>query len=193
LAFSKKSAMQRATTKQARNVINSNNWKDGTILLVPGQDPEETARMMVNVIRAVKNQVAVGDCLQIANFMQQNGNVSLPLAIGMAAYKMAFFDPDITHQTIRTPNAIAREKKANCVAYTVLICAAALNCVDDVRFCLVDVGNGVFDHVYPIICGVAVDVVPCQDQNGLEKIFRKPLNLPKFSTFGVARAQIFNV
>lgn len=97
------------------------------------------------------------------------------------AYYNAYFEPDPpTTQIIRTPRATLRDKAANCVDYTVLIGAIAKRAGLPVVIRIVQLpGQSNFGHVYPVVNGTAIDVVPVQDQSGAEALKRHPWTQPK--------------
>lgn len=90
------------------------------------------------------------------------------------AYQAATFEPDQAGvQVLKTPAALLREGKGNCVDYTILISAIALAANIPAIIKVVAIkGTDDFGHVYPIINGVPCDVVPYQRQDGLEHLFR---------------------
>jgi transglutaminase-like putative cysteine protease len=90
------------------------------------------------------------------------------------AYKSATFEPDQDGiQVIKTPAALLRSKRGNCVDYTVLLCSIAKAADIPAIIKVVAVGNSDnFGHVYPVINGFPCDVVPYQRQDGLEHLYR---------------------
>jgi hypothetical protein len=119
---------------------------------------------------------------------------SLPVALAIMAYRSSYFVPDITTQTIRTPQKTIRDAQGNCVDLTVLICAIALHFTSNIFVQIADYGQGVFTHVYPIVNDVVVDVVPFQVQDGTEIKSRNINQLPNFHTFETPRSvKTFNL
>jgi transglutaminase-like putative cysteine protease len=90
------------------------------------------------------------------------------------AYNAATFEPDkVGEQVLKTPAATLREKKGNCVDYTILISALAIAANIPAIIKVVAVNdNKEFGHVYPIINGLPCDVVPYQRQDGKEHLYR---------------------
>jgi transglutaminase-like putative cysteine protease len=90
------------------------------------------------------------------------------------AYNAATFEPDqVGRQVLKTPYALLREKKGNCVDYTILISALAIAANIPAIIKVVAVHNSKdFGHVYPIINGLPCDVVPYQRQDGKEHLYR---------------------
>jgi len=90
------------------------------------------------------------------------------------AYNAATFDPDAPgKQVLKTPAALLREKKGNCVDYTILITALAMAAQIPAIIKVVAVGDSSeYGHVYPIINGLPCDVVPYQRQDGKEHLYR---------------------
>lgn len=96
------------------------------------------------------------------------------------AFKHAYFEPDPPKtQIIRTPAATLRTKRANCVDYTVLIgaVAKALGRHVIIRICQLP-GQNNYGHVYPVVDGYALDIVPGQNQYGQEIFTRRPGKIP---------------
>jgi transglutaminase-like putative cysteine protease len=91
------------------------------------------------------------------------------------AYNAATFEPDEAgKQVLKTPAALLREKKGNCVDYTILISALAIAAGIPAIIKVVAVHNSKdFGHVYPIINGLPCDVVPYQRQDGKEHLYRQ--------------------
>jgi len=87
-------------------------------------------------------------------------------------YQYIYFEPDPPKtQIIRTPYAAIRDKRANCVDYTVMLAAIARACGLPVTIRIVKFSpDKNFSHVYPIINGVPVDLVIGQDQTGKDNI-----------------------
>jgi len=90
------------------------------------------------------------------------------------AYNAATFEPDQEgKQVLKTPAALLREKKGNCVDYTILISALAHAAQIPAIIKVVAVKNSKdFGHVYPVINGLPCDVVPYQRQDGTEHLYR---------------------
>lgn len=91
------------------------------------------------------------------------------------AYNAATFEPDEAgKQVLKTPAALLREKKGNCVDYTILITALAIAADIPAIIKVVAVHDSKdFGHVYPVINGLPCDVVPYQRQDGKEHLFRQ--------------------
>jgi len=142
--------------------------------------PIEVQEVMCQLIR----QLAATDNVT-ASVSTQIGDASrdfsswLKLLANFAFYN-AYFEPDPpTRQIIRTPAATLRDKAANCVDYTVLIGAVAKRAGLPVTVRIVQLpGQNSYGHVYPVVNGIAVDVVPCQDQTGREPLTRHPWTQP---------------
>lgn len=90
------------------------------------------------------------------------------------AYNAATFEPDAEGvQVIKTPAALMRTKRGNCVDYTVLLCSIAKAADIPAIIKVVAIGNSDnYGHVYPVINGLPCDVVPYQRQDGLEHLYR---------------------
>jgi len=105
---------------------------------------------------------------------------ALARIIGTYFFKIATFEPDpISTQRLKTINRLIRDGRANCVQYTIAIGAVFLALNRPVTIRTVAYKNArQFDHVYPIINGIACDVVIGQRQGGDEHLFRKIGQLP---------------
>lgn len=138
---------------------------------------DKTARIMrVVILENYKTPVVQSICKNfVAELMRENW--SFEDAVAYVVYKLAYYEPDTGAQTIRTPARVIDDVAANCVDYTVLICCIALNFYEPnaVCFCLAAYAPGDFSHVYPVINGQIIDVVPGQDQTGNER-FTRPTN-----------------
>lgn len=90
------------------------------------------------------------------------------------AFQAATFEPDEAgKQVLKTPAATLRETKGNCVDYTILISAIANAAGIPAIIKVVAVKDSKdFGHVYPVINGIACDVVPYQRQDGKEHLYR---------------------
>lgn len=98
-----------------------------------------------------------------------------PQAVACFAYDVAFFEPDTPKaQTIKTPRRTMEDARANCVDYTVLIgsICAAMGLPVTIRIVQFQ-GAKNYGHVFPVVAGVPLDVVPGQDQTGIEYRTRK--------------------
>lgn len=90
-----------------------------------------------------------------------------------AAFRVATFYPDPEgYQYIRTVNRTLKDRKANCVDYTVFISAflRAMGVPHIIRMVSFDQNNPKsYQHIYPLTAkGVIMDVVYGQDQFGAE-------------------------
>ena len=155
--------------------------------------PEKTAHVMRNLIRSLDDcpitDTAAADVARVC----ASTNWSLPYSLAYYAFKAAYFEPDTDTQTIRTPRRVLTDKKANCVDYTVFICAVARRFLrpDKVKFEIVDLDGTGYTHVRPIIDGRPVDVVPGQEQSGNEKSARKPKTFPTLHEIAARRTKLF--
>jgi hypothetical protein len=118
-------------------------------------------------------------CVNFVDALIRDG-LPLNIALAFMAYKLAYYEPDIDVQTIRTPDRTLDDSAANCVDYTVLICCTALHFTQDVYFELAAYAPGRFEHVYPVVDGNIIDVVPGQNQKGEERILRRMNFFPSF-------------
>lgn len=114
--------------------------------------------------------------------MFKNYSSTYELAEDLAnfVFRSAYFEPDSTeHQRVKSSVRILRDGKTNCVGYSTLISSIlnVLGLPHTLR--LVDTGNGGFDHIYPMLDGIAIDVVPCQSQHGDEHLTRSINSYPE--------------
>lgn len=96
------------------------------------------------------------------------------LLLANFAYNLATFKPDLPPtQNLKTPKRLIEDKEANCVQYTILIGSLAKANGQNVKLKIVKMpGTNFFGHIYPLINGQPVDVVPLQAQDGSEKYKR---------------------
>lgn len=88
-------------------------------------------------------------------------------------FRTAYFEPDGSdHQRVKTATRILRDGKTNCVGYSTLISAILTVLKIPHLLRLIDTGTGGFNHIYPVLDDIAIDVVPQQDQSGLEHLQR---------------------
>ena len=143
--------------------------------------PEQVQKIMVDLIRqlALDDTTTINAATQIADDARNYNDYLQKLA--NFAYYNAYFEPDPPKtQVIRTPRATLRDKAANCVDYTVLIGAIAKRAGLPVTVRIVQLpGQQSYGHVYPVVNGIAIDVVPGQNQNGMEAITRQPYAAPR--------------
>jgi len=137
--------------------------------------PQETAQVMRQVIleESKKNYIT-----QIARQLcvSKNEPVRTAYLLCNFAFVSATMQPDAPGlQVVRTPAATLRDKRGNCVDYTVLIGAIATAAGIPVIIKVVALEpDGEFVHVYPVVNGFSCDVVPFQKQDGTEYLTRDP-------------------
>lgn len=136
----------------------------------------DVSQYMVNLIRGLKNDFYTASEAELM-LMQPEPILE---ALANRAYNAAYFQPDASDfQTIRTPQRLVRDERANCVDYTVFIGAIANMLGLPVVLRIVQLpGQSNFGHVYPIVDGVAIDVVPAQREDGKEYLYRLPGTKP---------------
>jgi hypothetical protein len=140
---------------------------------------EKTAETMRGVIAENYQSPAVEQVQCIVEMIQAKSGWDIPQCLQWVASKLAYYEPDTMHQTVRTPARLLKDKRANCVDYTVLICCVAKRMGLNAAFELAGYSGPDFQHVYPVINGVVVDVVPDQMQDGSEFFVRRSNFLPK--------------
>lgn len=116
---------------------------------------------------------------EIARYLKAKSNSREELLQNLAnfAYKSAYFVPDPPQlQRVRTVENVLRTREANCVSYTVFISTIlkALGIPVTMRAVQMEGFEG-FNHIYPIVDDVPLDVVIDQVQDGTE-FFQRPLN-----------------
>ena len=112
--------------------------------------------------------IALAQCLK--NFDDQSEFVQ---NLSTFVLKAAYFEPDhAQHQKVKSSLRILRDGKTNCVGYTTLISSllSALKIPHTLR--IVDTGGGGFNHIYPILNDIPMDLVIQQDQSGKEHLTR---------------------
>lgn len=148
----------------------------GTARLLRRNDtPDKVATSMTDVIQAAAHTPEVASVARDIKQISSNYYEAL-CNIARYAYDHIYFQSDPPHrQLIRTPRRSLIDKRGNCVDYTVFICsvARALGMVCVVRIVRFP-GEAQYTHVYPLVNGVPVDVVPIQDQSGNEFRTRRP-------------------
>ena len=146
--------------------------------------PEKVAQTMAQIIRQCAESDEVTERFYNGINQLSTNNESFIRRLANAVFSMVYFEADPPRtQIIKTPRATIRTERGNCVDYTVLLGAVAkrggLNVV--VRIVKLP-GQNNFGHVYPIINGVPVDLVPGQDQTGREYLNRKSDARPSVGT-----------
>lgn len=133
-------------------------------------NPVEVCYIMRNLIRKLSKEDSVTNniCSLILEDSKTTGDFLRSVA--NFAYYNCYFEPDPPKtQVIRTPRACLRDQRANCVDYTVLIGAICAACGLPVTIRAVQLpGQNNYGHVYPVVNGVPLDIVPQQDQTGNE-------------------------
>lgn len=160
-----------------QNYFNMKNVKipqyNNTIQIQSRANVREIADVMRDVIRTESKKQYIAE---IAKDMLINKFEPAYSAMVLCnfAYNAATFEPDADGvQVIKTPAALIREKKGNCVDYTVLIASIAHAAGIPAIIKVVAIGNSDhYGHVYPVINGFPCDVVPYQRQDGTEHLYR---------------------
>lgn len=135
--------------------------------------PQGVQKAMQEVIQQTATTPEV---LEVARaIMRSCERENWPMTAACFAYDVAFFEPDTNQkQTIKTPRRTMQDARANCVDYTVLIGAIchAMDLPVTIRIVQFQ-GAKNYGHVFPLVNGVPLDVVPGQDQTGIEYRTRK--------------------
>jgi transglutaminase-like putative cysteine protease len=133
----------------------------------------EIADVMRDVVRTEAKKQYIQDIAKNLCISSREPNYTAVILCNFA-YNTATFEPDAHGvQVIKTPAALIREKKGNCVDYTVLISSIAHAAGIPAIIKVVAIGNSEnYGHVYPVINGFACDVVPYQRQDGSEHLYR---------------------
>lgn len=158
---------------------------DGYIALQPGVNTaEKVTQVMAEVIRECAAKDHRTEWLY--NFINERSSSEKDFIYRMAnlCFKLAYFEPDPpTTQIIKTPSAVIRTERANCVDYTVLLGALAAYGGLHVIIRAVQLpGQATLGHVYPIINGLPIDLVQGQDQSGQEYLTRSQDARPSIGT-----------
>jgi len=146
--------------------------QNSTIKLPGVTTPQGVQKAMKIVIQETATTPEV---VQVANAIMRSCPVeNWPVAVACFAYDVAFFEPDAQNQIIRTPRRTMEDARANCVDYTVLIGAICRAMGQPVTIRIVQFdGAKNYGHVFPVVNGVPLDVVPGQNQTGAEYRTRK--------------------
>lgn len=136
---------------------------------------DATTMQALDVIRRVaKLSAEEPEIIHIAQcFANYSNNWELANNLANFAYKSAYFEPDTNdNQRVKSSVRILRDGKTNCVGYSTLISSilTVLGVPHTLR--LVDTNGKGFSHIYPILDGIVMDVVPQQDQHGNEQNLR---------------------
>lgn len=144
--------------------------------------PQQVQDAMCELIAALKNDSDVNEIA--GEIMKTTAPEKWGDMAALIAYNMAFFEPDPPgKQMLRTVRRTIQDRRANCVDYTLFIGAIchALGLPVTVRIVQFD-GAPNYGHVFPIVDGKILDVVPGQDQNGNEWRQRIATSRPKLGT-----------
>jgi transglutaminase-like putative cysteine protease len=149
-------------------------------LLQKDTSPEQVQKYMVALIDQLRDDSITRDAVYYVLNKSKDFS-SLLQNIANYVYDRAYFEPDpMTKQILRTPGAVLRDRRANCVDYTIFIGAMCAQLGLPVTVRIVRFGGAPnFGHVYPIVNGYPVDVVPGQEQTGKEHKQRKNGVQPK--------------
>lgn len=146
---------------------------NNTVKIQSRANVREIAELMRDVARIESKKQYIED---IAKRLLININEPAFSAMVLCnfAYNAATFEPDANGvQVIKTPAALIREKKGNCVDYTVLLASIAHSVGIPAIIKVVAIGDSEnYGHVYPVINGFPCDVVPYQRQDGTEHLYR---------------------
>lgn len=139
-----------------------------TRILGRNVDAEQVAQWIVELINAMFYDYTTRNLAH--DITLQGGNVINELAA--LAYTSMKFSPDVKHQVLRTPARALADGLANCVDYTIFIGSIAnvLGLPVIVRIARFK-EFPVFTHVYPIVDGIAMDMVIGQENGQREYPF----------------------
>ena len=152
-----------------------------SITVLESGTAQDVAKIMVSIIKENYEHKDVINAAEVVAGYMNTEDWPLVYALAYYAYKCAYFHADPpTRQTIRKPQRTISERRANCVDYTVLICSIAKHFTKNVAFEICAVDSEEFNHVRPVINGDICDVVPAQNQEGVEFYERK---CNSFTTF----------
>lgn len=161
-------------------------------IIIPNQDaqielngvgtPEQVQAAMCELIKELRNDEDVNEIAR--EIMTSTAPDKWSDTAALISYNVAFFEPDPPgSQRLRTPRRTILDRRANCVDYTIFIGAVcyALGLPVVVRIVQFS-GAPNFGHVFPIVGGKILDVVPGQEQTGNEWRQRKIDSRPKLGT-----------
>lgn len=152
-------------------------FEGATVKVAENTTPENTARIMAELIRELiddKDPFTYRIAALLNNGLSFNERSQLQM-LGQFAYNNVYFEPDpIDRQYLRTPRRSIIDARGNCVDYTILIGAVAKAMGYSVTIRIVQFpGQKNFGHVYPVVNGFPIDVVPGQEQTGKEYLTRQ--------------------
>ncbi len=145
-------------------------WRDGEILITRNADQFITLNEIDKQARRDSRHPFILNSIKKYKLGQDPASIR---KVAKAAFNIAKFQPDPQdNQYIRTTTRLLKDRRANCVDYTMFISAflRALKVPHIIRMASFDPNNPrAFSHIYPLTQnGLILDVVPGQDQNGLE-------------------------
>lgn len=145
-------------------------WSDKEILITRNADQFTTLNEIDKQARRDSRHPFILNSIKKYNLGQDPASMR---KIAKAAFNIAKFQPDpADNQYIRTITRMLKDRRANCVDYTTFISAflRALKVPHIIRMASFDPNNPrAYSHIYPLTQnGLILDVVPGQDQNGLE-------------------------
>jgi len=149
-----------------------------SVLVAENTTPQQVAVIMASLV----TRLASHD--DVTRFLAEKYSREPFEILAKHIYECVYFEPDPPKtQVIRTPHAVLRDERANCVDYTVILAAVAKALGLPVTIRIVKFSpDKNFSHVYPIIDGVPVDLVIGQDQTGKEYLQRQNKNFDHFGS-----------
>jgi len=155
--------------------------KHGMYAVQPGvNDAKKVQQVMAELIKICQYDEVCERFYGAINQLSRDENDFIR-RLANSVFSMVYFEPNPpTTQIIKTPRAALRTERGNCVDYTVFLGSIAKRGGLDVVIRIVKLpGQNNFGHVYPIINGIPVDLVPGQDQSGAEYLTRQPGAAPR--------------
>ncbi len=145
-------------------------FNDSEILISSHADQKKTLREIDKIAEIGKNHDFIKFSVLKNNLRNDLESIK---AIFNSAFNLTTFQPDPTgHQYIRTVNRFLKDRRGNCVDYTVFISAflRAIRVPHIIRMVSFDSEQPKsYQHIYPLtINGLPLDAVYGQDQDGNE-------------------------
>lgn len=155
----------------------------------------DTVEIMKNVALECKNKFPIPFMADAVINLHESIDRPLWKIAAELVFDLSYYEQDPpTLQTIRTPQRVIKDQRANCVDYSVFVASLLMKLGYNVSFKVVKFGEDEdFSHVYLMIDGIGViDLVPSQNQSGLEHLLRNERKypdlykeVPYFSSFKV--------
>jgi hypothetical protein len=144
------------------------------LLFIPRGNNFKTLKIIDKIAKEEQKHPFIKQAVQKYKLDQSPESIE---RIFKAIYKLIKFYPDPANtQYIRTVNRQLKDKRGNCVDYTLFLTSflRALGVPHSIRMVQTDKHASGFNHIYIVLDnGTPLDLVIGQDQNGLEPLKEK--------------------